>query len=366
MSKNRKIYGYWDCKYCGTKAIRGDNRNCPNCNHARDGDIKFYMLSENDYVEQENLHKFSEQPDWLCQYCNSYNPSNANACLSCGASKNSKKRDYIASSDELEKTDENDNINDNIVDKNEDGDVQARSTNTSLQILFYTILTGLAGLILFMFLLPFTPKNVDLAIDSFSWAREIIIEESYISSESDWNLPTGAELDCTKTEIRSYKQVVDHYETKTRTASRLVQDGYNVTYSYRDNGNGSFDQIEHKTPKYKTEYYQETYQDPVYRSEPVYDTKYYYQIKRWRECDRVKTSGSDRSPYFGDVDLAQGQRQGDKIERYYVHGYDTNDENHELSKYQTDYNIWTQLPNAGNTITLKITANNYITEIVSE
>ena len=132
------------------------------------------------------------------------------------------------------------------------------------------------------------------------------------------------------------------------------------------NGNGSFDQIEHKTPKYKTEYYQETYQDPVYRSEPVYDTKYYYQIKRWRECDRVKTSGSDRSPYFGDVDLAQGQRQGDKIERYYVHGYDTNDENHELSKYQTDYNIWTQLPNAGNTITLKITANNYITEIVSE
>ena len=39
----KHIWGYWDCPYCDSKGIRGDNRSCPFCGAPVQPGIKYYM-----------------------------------------------------------------------------------------------------------------------------------------------------------------------------------------------------------------------------------------------------------------------------------------------------------------------------------
>ena len=106
-------------------------------------------------------------------------------------------------------------------------------------------------------------------------------------------------------------------ETKTRQVSYEVLDGYDeVITGYTDNGNGTFTENTTQVPRYRTEYKTETYEEPVYREEPVYATKYYYEIDRWVKTRRVTTTGDDKEPYYGEVVLDIKEREGGRIEKY--------------------------------------------------
>jgi len=105
--------------------------------------------------------------------------------------------------------------------------------------------------------------------------------------------------------------------------TRRVLDHYDISYSYRDNGNGTFSKVEHKTPVYKNETYYETVKEPVYRQDPVYDTKYYYEIERWYDVRDYKTSGVDKNPYWStEYTLGAKERDTDRREWYEI-VYDT-------------------------------------------
>jgi len=156
------------------------------------------------------------------------------------------------------------------------------------------------------------PKDYSATIAAKKWNRTIAIEEYKTVEESDWSIPSGGRQLYTKSEIKSYRQVLDHYETKTKEVPYQVQDGYETTYT--DNGNGTF--TEHSTPKYKTEYRTETYEEPVYREEPVYATKYYYEIDKWTHTRDVKSEGAEDAPYWGETALTDKEREGKKTEKY--------------------------------------------------
>ncbi len=370
---NRKIYGYWDCSYCNSKGIRGDNRECPGCGRPRDDSTKFYMKSKTDYVAKENIDKFSDEPDWLCSYCNSYNPSTVSKCIGCGADKEEKTGDYFSlrNFDKPENADVSPpiHINTNYTPSAQNKSPVANSRR--FRISNSQILTGTAifaalaviGMIIYLLI----PKPAVLDIRSYSWDRTIDIEESYISSESDWYLPAGADLRYTRQEFKETKQVLDHYETKSRQVSKQVPDGYDISYSYKDNGNGSFDEIEHRTPKYKTVYETEYYEEPVYRSEPVYATKYYYDITRWRVCDKCITSGNDRSPYWGTPQIDADERKGNSYENYYIAAFNLNksEKDRSLEEFTASYSVWMALPENGK-IKVKIGIGNNITEIIDD
>ena len=68
------------------------------------------------------------------------------------------------------------------------------------------------------------PKIKNVTIDDLDWERTIDIEEVVTHNESDWSLPDDARLQYTKSEIQSYKDVLDHYETVTETKTRSVID----------------------------------------------------------------------------------------------------------------------------------------------
>ncbi len=370
---NRKIFGYWDCPYCNSKGIRGDKRECPNCGRPRGETTKFYMKNNTDYVDEENIGKFSDKPDWMCRYCKCYNPSTVSKCIGCGAEKEEKAEDYFSlQNDKAEKTD----INSSQISIDTNCTPSAQSINSAVksrhfritksQILIGTAIFATLAVIGMIFYL-LIPKPAVLDIRSYSWERVINIEESYISSESDWYLPADGDLRYTRQEFKETRQVIDHYETKSRQVSKQVPDGYDISYSYKDNGNGSFDEIEHRTPKYKTVYETEYYDEPVYRSEPVYATKYYYDITRWRVCDKCVTSGNDRNPYWGIPQIDTNERKGSSYENYYVTAYNLNkkEEMLGLEEFTAPYSVWIALPKTGR-IKVKIGVNNSITEIIEE
>ena len=86
------------------------------------------------------------------------------------------------------------------------------------------------------------PKVKNVTIDDLDWERTIDIEEVVTHNESDWSLPDDARLQYTKSEIQSYKDVLDHYETVTETKTRSVIDHYEEKSSYVDLENGYFEE----------------------------------------------------------------------------------------------------------------------------
>ena len=166
------------------------------------------------------------------------------------------------------------------------------------------------------------PRSHEAIVNEKSWERSVEIEEYRTVEESSWDsIPSGGRLIDTKNEIRSYNTVLSHYETKTREISEQVLDGYDVEYYYEDNGDGTFTEHSREVPRYRTEYHTETYEEPVYVSVPVYDTKYYYEIERWVHDRTEESSGVNVEPYWPEYTLDDDERAGTQKSEYIIAFY---------------------------------------------
>ena len=114
-----------------------------------------------------------------------------------------------------------------------------------------------------------------------------------------------------------------------------VLDGYDTEVEYVDLGNGMFEEVEYEIPRYRTEYYIETYDEPVYVDIPVYAEKYYYTIMKWRYDRDETTSGTDNEPYFANLNLPDTERECGRAEQYWI--ISGND------RYVTKYEIWLKI-----------------------
>ena len=310
------IEGLWDCPFCGNKRIRAGQKTCPDCGHPQDENTKFYMPDEIKYVSEEEAEKISRNPDWQCSFCGSLNSDDLNVCKNCGATKEDSERNYF----------------------------EMRQQEEEKMGIFAAIIFGLA------------PKIKNVTIDDLDWERTIDIEEVVTHNESDWSLPDDARLQYTKSEIQSYKDVLDHYETVTETKTRSVIDHYEEKSSYVDLGNGYFEEQTESVPVYTEETYTEDVEKPVYRKEPVYATKYYYEIDKWTVVDTAKSSGNDQNPSWPEPKLKDGQRTGAEEEHYFVTAtYEKKKGKTETGRYEMDFSQWKELKK-GEKIELKIDA----------
>ena len=333
------IEGFWDCPYCDTKGIGGLKQSCPNCGRTRGEDTKFYVKETNNFIE----HK-SSGPDWFCNACGSYNSCSVTVCKSCGASRDESSKDYFSKRREIvnsyvdssEVSEDESSYMSSSYENNEDTTKPKNFLGSKwLKILGLSL--ALIGIIITA-ILAIIPKNKTITVTDTAWERSVQIEEYKLVEDSDWSLPSDAvELIKKEKEIHHYDKVFDHYETVSEQKSREVLDGYDTYTTYEDNGDGTFDVVEHKTPRYKTEYYTETHQEPVYRNEPVYKTKYYYTIWKWVYARTIDAKGNSK-PYWPDVKYSKNEREGKKTEKYFVSGVVKKKE----KKYQCKYDIWKQ------------------------
>ncbi|MBQ6232489.1 MAG: hypothetical protein IJJ80_03180 [Clostridia bacterium] len=340
------VMGYWDCPYCENKGIRGDSAVCPSCGRPR-GEVKFYMknqaqdeerreddVSDIEYVDEETAKHVNRNPDWYCSFCETLNSDNADTCRSCGASRADSEANYFQM---LEKKREREAAHQQPVQQQP----QKRSRMPMVLIALVLVIVGL-----FMFMNGRTTSK-DYSISSVSWQRAIQIEQNRMFSESGWSVPSGGTVTSERTEIHHYDSVLDHYESYQVQRSRQVVDHYETYYTYTDLGNGMFDQVEHERPVYKTEYYTETEQRPVYVQVPRYATKYYYDIWRWTPNRQATAGADDHDPYWPDTNLAEDEREGQRAEVYRV--TITNSKTGESARYRVRQTDWDQLK-AGDSI----------------
>lgn len=159
-------------------------------------------------------------------------------------------------------------------------------------------------------------ETVDVKVQSLSWERQVEIEELRTLTQEDWTVPSDGRVLGSRSEVRSYRQVFDHYETRTRQVPERRQTGshseqYSCGSKSVSNGNGTYRSettyCSRTVPDYTTVYRTETYQEPVYRNEPVYDTKYRYQVDRW-VTDHYDRSAGQTNPYWPES-TARGSKQ---------------------------------------------------------
>lgn len=192
--------------------------------------------------------------NWKCEYCGESNTANRMVCAGCGAPRGKIMRKSPSASAEPGAL---------------SGMIVAGAALLLPVVLVIAVIAVLGVL--------FYPRKDVAVVVSTPWERVIYIEKLKTFKESDWDLPSEARLRYTRREIHHYRDVIDHYE---RSA-----DG--------------------------------TYEKPVYRQEPVYNTKYYYEIDRWMVVRNYTSKGDDHEPYWNEEYTLQASERDTKREEHY-------------------------------------------------
>ena len=319
------LVGCWDCDYCGADRISGEVKICPKCGKPRGKDITFYMAGPKEYVEDPD--KINKNADWLCPYCNTLNSDDNKFCSACGASREESEANYFESK---EKDREREEKREEVKRREEANYEGPRPSGRSRLPLFLAL--G-AAVLLLIFL--FMPKTRGMHVDSKLWERHISIERYQEVQDSGWEQPADAWNVTSRDEIYTYNHILDHYETRTREVSEEVLDGYDIETEYKDLGNGYFEEVEHRVPRYRTEYHTETYQEPVYVDVPVFRKKYYYSIMKWLYDRDEITAGMDDEPYYAELSLPETERERGRSEQYWILSGDR--------QYRISYDLWKQV-----------------------
>lgn len=343
-----QIWGLWDCKVCIQRAISGKEDKCPNCNSTRPEGVQFYMGENPEtapaIADPVELERATAGADWYCLACEQANSNRDSVCSECGAARDAESpvqavKHYGSAAD---------------VPRSGDLDAKPEAPQTGDNITYASTSTGVTGLLnpsmvkglgiaIFVAILAFVgymfldTKEVDAVVTAHSWERSIDIEEYRLVEEGGWSVPTGGTETTHYQKQSGSRQVLDHYETKYRTECQQVQTGSRQECSYSDNGNGSFSRDCRSVPQYSSQCEQVSYQDPVYRQEPIYDTWYEYTIWKWVVVDTKHTSGENHDAAWPIIELVDGQREGNKSESYKLTVRTSDGDEHEL---EFDFDDW--------------------------
>lgn len=347
----------WDCQYCGTTGILGRNKSCPNCGRSRPEGTKFYLPEDADEVRDEKLKEQAKRgPDWICEFCGSSNPADVSVCGSCGHPREDTSPEQKITDYELGAAPKAGDMAPPPEPQPAETSAMAKKALPIAAIAIIAVVLCVVGVIAFAVL---GRKDVEAKVDGFSWQRAVQIEAFRTVTEEDWQVPQGGRLLSQRQEIHHYDQILDHYETRERQVQEQVQTGVR-TYvcGQRDLGNGFFEDVECTEPVYETQSRTETYQEPIYISQPVYQTLFVFEIDKWDYDRTEEASGSDHSPYWPRADLADGYREGEREETYVVY-FSSDGETYSL---ELPYDEWRTFE-MGQQVKLKLDAFGKLSEV---
>jgi hypothetical protein len=309
--------GRWDCPTCGNKGLLGRELGCSGCGNRRPEDIKFYLPDDAaEVTDAARLAEAGAGADWICEHCGVSARATMDRCPGCGAERGSSPRQQT---------------HEHRFD--EPAEASALALAGTVPPKRRRGWKGPAALVAVVGGLVWWngPREVTATVAAKDWSRAIEVQEYRTVREEDWSVPQGGRQQRSFRAIRDYRQVLDHYETKTRQVSERVQTGTRTyTCGQRDMGNGYFEDVTCTEPEYTTNYRDETYQDPVYRREPIYDTKYAYEIEKWLPDDTTWARGdAAREPAWPTVRIGRNEREGARIERYVLRFTDDDGKTHE-------------------------------------
>jgi ribosomal protein L40E len=298
--------GRWDCVVCGHKGNIGYETSCSQCGAPRGKNVKFYLPDESEEVQDEQqLAQARAGVDWICDYCGADNKATDTHCRSCGNART--------------ETDINRQTREIRFDAPPptSSAPQAQPTPQPKFNKGYYVFGAIVLLLIVLFLL-FRTHETTVTVTGHEWLREIRTEKFIPVIEEDWRVPSGAKVVQSFRDVHHYDQVLVGYETKYREVEKPAGTK-RVKVGVRDLGNGYFEDIYETQTVYKT--VRESYQEPVYKSVPVYATKYRYEIYRWKPDKVYRTSGRDLSPYWSNAvpPTTNTHREAERYEKYMLH-----------------------------------------------
>ncbi len=317
--------GRWDCDSCGTTGLRGRDMSCPNCGARRPEGVKFYLADDSEYVTDETrLEEARAGADWVCEWCGASNRAGLlETCSQCGAERGTSPSQQVKEYSLEEAPDSGDNTIERRPPPPDPREQKSAPPLWKNPLVLGAVAVVLLACIGVAFLLM--PREVEATVSGVSWERTIDVEQYQTVTETDWDVPTDGRVVEEWEEVHHVEQVLVRYETKTREVTEQVKVG---TEEYvcgkRDLGNGYFEDKYCTRDKYESRTTTETYEEPVYRDDPVYETKYRYEVDKW-ETERIETAaGKDYNPVWPEVNLKEGEgigaeREGQRSETYLVH-----------------------------------------------
>src|SRR5689334_18381231 len=90
------LLGRWDCPYCKTKGISGNDEKCKACGATRPQDVQFYLPEDAPVLTStEDTTGSALEPDWICGCGNSI-LAKYTTCPTCGAPRENAKTQPVA------------------------------------------------------------------------------------------------------------------------------------------------------------------------------------------------------------------------------------------------------------------------------
>ena len=313
------IEGLWDCPYCGQKGIGGLVKSCPNCAHPQDADTKFYLGEKKEALDEEKAKDYGKGADWTCAFCGSLNRYGNVNCNNCGAQREDSSGDYFENRR-----------------KEQAAQPKPPQPQPKKKRKLWPLLLAVIAVIAVIFIVT-RPKDTATTVVDKTWQRAVEVETLTAVREQSWSKPSASARNISsKLAIRDYEAVLDHYEEQAYDVPYDVLDHYDTEIEYEDNGDGTFTEVEHEVPVYRTEYRTEYRTVPVYRQEPIYDTLYEYDVDKWVVSRTERAGGScyePRSeliragewsvvsePYWPDTRLSgDAEREGSRAEEYILY-----------------------------------------------
>jgi hypothetical protein len=306
--------GCWDCPSCGSKRQLGRHVYCTGCGAPRPQEIRFYLPEDAAVVTDPTLlAQANAGADWICGHCGGSARATDTSCPGCGSPREADdqaRQEHVYGLADIPRSGE-----DPPPAAAPQGLVTPPAAAKSKR-------SGCGCLTLLLVVMGWCgwsnrTRHVEGALLAKHWERSVQVEAYRTVSEDGWSLPAGGREIRSFRAIREYRQVLDHYESKTRQVSEQVQTGTR-TYSCGqiDRGNGYFEERTCTEPEYETRYHTESYEDPVYRQEPVWDTKYEYDIERWVPDQLLALSGDTTPPAWPVTVPDDTTREGEKKQRY--------------------------------------------------
>ncbi|MBL8057824.1 MAG: hypothetical protein JNK29_14065 [Anaerolineales bacterium] len=161
----------------------------------------------------------------------------------------------------------------------------------------WALVGGIAGLLClaglaFLIFQSFNTSAVTGTVQAVRWERSIGIEAQQPVQHSAWvdQVPEGARVGTCELRPRQFLDAPD----PNRRSDKVCGTPYSV-----DQGDGTSKVV----------------QDCQYQ---IYDDYCPYTVLEWQEVDRVRAAGADLQPYWPDLSLTDGQREGRHDEAYAV------------------------------------------------
>jgi ribosomal protein L40E len=246
------------CPYCNTRNA-GDAQVCAQCG----GDLKEGLRRESGQVlKPESAASGSEVK---CPSCGALNPPGAGACQKCGAALGTTPPAPPPTAPVA---------------------AQASPFRPWMALPLVAILAICCLVVGFFF---FRTTSLTGTVDQVSWERTIAIEAQREVTQNAWRdeVPSGAEpFDCNQ----KYRSRQDNPAPGAKEVCAT---------EYIDQGNGAAKVVENC-------YYE------------VYDDYCKYNALEWQSIDQALAQGTDLAPYWPEVNLAAGQRAGERAETYQV------------------------------------------------